>query len=562
MKDTITNIIKNTLDICKNKGLLTIEEIPPIIIERPKREEFGDFSTNAAMLIASKEGEPPRKIAEIITREIRDEGKIIKKVDIAGPGFINIFVEKGQWLKSLKDIAVIGNRYGQTNIGKGKKVQIEFVSANPTGPLHIGHARGAAVGDALANILESVGYDVFKEFYINDRGRQIETLGRSCYIRYKQLLGEKASMPEDFYRGEYIKDIARDLVSKYGSKYSGDRFKICPQTPEPVQEIARFAKSILLNHIRKDLEDFGVTFNNWFSESGLYEKGFVDKTIDELRKKRVVFEQDGAAWFKTTDFDDDKDRVLEKADGEKTYFASDAAYHLDKINRKFDTIINIWGADHHGYEARIRAVFKAMGYDDKEMLKIIFVQLVSLLRNGVNVPMGKREGDFVTLRQVLDEVGRDACRFFFLMRKSDAHLEFDLELAKKQAPENPVFYVQYAYARICSIIKHAKENNVECPCSEDVDLSLLNQDEELTIIKTLVSFPDVLETCAVSLEPHKLTFYLQELAGIFHPYYNKNRVVSPDNIPLSKSRLFLCNAVKTVIKNGLSILKVSAPDVM
>lgn len=554
MKDIVAAIIRDTIHYCNVQCLIKTEKLPPIIIERPKKKEFGDFSTNIAMLIGAKECKPSRKIAEILINEMKDKEGIISKADVAGPGFINIFINQRYWLNSLKDVSRLGSRYGQTLTGKCKKVQVEFVSANPTGPLHIGHARGAVVGDALASLLEFAGYEVCREFYINDRGRQIETLGKSVYIRYKELLCEKVEMPEDFYKGEYIKDIACDMVLKYGRKY-------LKTTLEQTEEIAEFAKSILLNQIRKDLEDLGVTFNNWFSENDLYEKGLVDSAIEGFKKKGVVFEHEGATWFRTTGFGDDKDRVLEKALGDKTYFASDAAYHLNKIDRGFDEIINIWGADHHGYEARIRAVFKAMGYDDS-MLRIVFIQLVSFLRNGIVVPMGKREGEFVTLRQVLDEVGKDACRFLFLMRKSDAHLEFDLELAKKQAPENPVFYVQYAYARICSIMKHAKENNIEPPSPEDADLDILNQDEELTIIKTLSCFPDVIENSAVSLEPHKLTFYLQELAGIFHPYYNKNRVVSPDNIPLSKARLFLCNAVGTVIKNGLSILKVSAPEVM
>lgn len=556
MKDIIADIIKNAISVCKDKGILTVSEFLPIILEKPKKDGFGDFATNAAMLIASKEGKQPRKVAEAVVKEIVDTTGIIKKLEIAGPGFINIFIAQDCWKKVLKEIETAGDKYGHTNIGKSKKILLEFVSANPTGPLHIGHARGAAVGDTLANILKAGGYDVTKEYYINDRGRQIFILGQSVFLCYLRLLKREVAFPEDYYKGEYIKDIAKGFLARHGDKYKDEPLGF----PPCIQEFIEFSVRTILSWIRKDLEDFGVEFDIWFSESKLYDDHLVEKAIDELRKKGVVFEQDGATWFKTTSFGDDKDRVLEKAAGDRTYFASDAAYHKNKIERGFDTIINIWGADHHGYEARIRAVFKAFGYDGS-MLKIVFIQLVALLRNGAPVAMGKREGEFITLRQVLDEVGKDACRFFFLMRKSDAHLDFDLELAKKQAPENPVFYVQYAHARICSIIKHAKENNISIPAYEEIDLSLLNQDEELAIIKTLASFPDIIEGCASSLEPHRLTFYLQELAGFFHPYYNKNRVVT-DNIELSKARLFLCNAVKIVIKNGLSLLNVSAPEVM
>lgn len=556
MKDIIIDIIKNAVAACKDKGLLMVEEFPLIILEKPKREEFGDFATNAAMLIASKEGKQPRKVAEFIVKEISDKTGIIKKLEIAGPGFINIFIAQDCWKKILKDIETAGDKYGHTDIGKGKKILLEFVSANPTGPLHIGHARGAAVGDTLANLLKAGGYDVTKEYYVNDRGVQVYTLGNSVRFRYLELQGKEVEPPQDYYKGGYVKDIARDFAARYGNDAD-------VESTEVIIRFVDFAKDALLAQIQKDLEDFGVVFDVWFSEKEkLYDASPVPvfQALDELEAKGVIFPDDGAMWFRTMDFGDDKDRVLRKKDGEFTYFASDVAYHKNKIERGFDTIINIWGADHHGYEARVRAVFKAFDKDDK-MLKIVFIQLVALLRNGAPVAMGKREGEFITLRQVMDEVGKDACRFFFLMRKSDAHLDFDLELAKKQAPENPVFYVQYAHARICSIIKHARENNISIPAYEEIDLSLLNQDEELAIIKTLASFPDIIEGCASSLEPHRLTFYLQELAGIFHPYYNKNRVVT-DNIELSKARLFLCNAVKIVIKNGLSLLNVSAPEVM
>lgn len=549
MKDIIADIIKNAISVCKDKDILTVSEFPPIILEKPKMEKFGDFATNAAMLIASKEDKQPRKIAEAVVKEIVDTTGIIKKLEIAGPGFINIFIAQDCWKKVLKEIETAGDKYGHTNIGKGKKILLEFVSANPTGPLHIGHARGAAVGDTLANLLKASGYDVSTEFYVNDAGAQVKNLAESIWLRVKEMAGEKVEFGPDHYKGEYVSRLAKDI-----KRTVDDTGGII------LHDVGGFALRTILEWIKKDLSDFHATFDNWFSEKSLFDSGAVKKLIEQLQQKGFVYEDVGALWFKSTTFDDDKDRVIKKENGEWTYFASDIAYHHDKYERGFDELINIWGADHHGYIPRIKSVVQALGHD-KESLRVLLVQMVSLSRGGQPVTMSKRAGEYVTLRQVLDEVGKDACRFFFLMRKSDAHLDFDLELAKKQAPENPVFYVQYAHARISSIIKHAKENNISIPSYEEIDLSLLNQDEELAIIKTLAALPDIIEGCAATLEPHRLTFYLQELAGIFHPYYNKNRVVT-DNIELSKARLFLCNAVKIVIKNGLSLLNVSAPEVM
>ncbi|MDP2682427.1 MAG: arginine--tRNA ligase [Deltaproteobacteria bacterium] len=555
MIETAADIIKNAIDNLRKNGGIKTEDIPDIIIERPKRDEFGDYATNVAMLLASKEARPPRQIAEVIVKEIKPSASV-KKAEIAGPGFINIFMQDDYWLNLLKEVYSLKERYGTSNIGAGKKVQVEFVSANPTGPLHIGHGRGAAVGDALVNILKAAGYDVTKEYYINDKGRQIETLGRSVYLRYLELFGKGVELPEDAYKGGYIKDLAGDYKQKFGDSYAVMGYK-----EDAVSKFAEFAKGELLEHIKKDLLDFGVEFDKWFSENDdLCNKNFVTKAMEELQTKGVIFEEEGAKWFRTTTFGDDKDRVLRKADGELTYFASDIAYHKNKMERGLHGMVNIWGADHHGYEARVRAALKAFGYNDS-VLKIIFIQLVSLLRNGVPVPMGKREGEFVTLRQVIDEVGKDACRFFFLMRKSDAHLDFDLELAKKQTPENPVFYVQYAHARICSVVKHAKEKKIAIPDTEGVNIKLLSIKEELDIIKKLAFFPDIVKGSAIAMEPHRITFYLQELAAMFHPYYNKNRVVTED-AKLTDARLYLCEAVRTVLQNGLKLLGISAPEEM
>ncbi|HBR16585.1 MAG: arginine--tRNA ligase [Deltaproteobacteria bacterium RIFCSPLOWO2_12_FULL_43_16] len=546
---TAADIVRKAIENCKRATTIKTEDLPDIIIEKPKRDEFGDFATNVAMLLAGKEGKPPRQIAEAIAKEIR-QIENIKKVEVAGHGFINIFMDDEYWLSLLKEVHNLKEKYGTSDAGSGKKVQVEFVSANPTGPLHIGHGRGAAVGDSLANILKAAGYKVVKEYYVNDAGRQVYILGESVRKRMEELQGKDVEFSDDYYKGEYVKEIAKDFLAERSSAGKA-------QSTSTVQD---FACEAMLERIKKDLQDFGVEFDNWFSEKTLEDEGLVNNAIEELRKNGYIYEDEGAVWFRTTQLGDDKDRVLIKADNEKTYFASDIAYHKKKAESGFSTIVNIWGADHHGYEARVRAALKAFGYDDN-ILKIIFIQLVALLRNGVQVPMGKREGEFVTLRQVIDEVGKDACRFFFLMRKSDAQLEFDLELAKKQAPENPVFYVQYAHARICSIIKHAKENGISLPTTEGVDIKLLSLKEELDIIKKLASFPDIVKGSAIAMEPHRITFYLQELAGLFHPYYNKNRVVADDK-SLTNARLYLCEAVKRVMQNGLKFLGVSAPEEM
>lgn len=549
MKAGVVKIIKDAIGAARLDGVISGEKLPEIVLDKPKKEEFGDFSTNIAMLLAPVEKKAPRDIAKAIAERI-SASPDVERCDVAGPGFINIFLKKSFWLGILEDIIRSGAGYGKSEAGKGRKVQVEFVSANPTGPLHIGHGRGAAVGDALSNILKFAGFEVSKEYYINDAGRQVLTLGESIRLRIEELKGKTIEFPQDFYRGEYIKDIAAEYIEKYGAIDA-------PGAPS----LKEFGSRAMLENIKRDLLDFGIEFDSWFSEKSLDDTGMVAATIEELKSKGHVFESEGALWFRTTDFGDDKDRVLIKADGERTYFASDIAYHRDKIERGFSSIVNIWGADHHGYEGRIRALIKALGHDDR-VLKIIFIQLVALLRGGVPVAMGKREGEFVTLRQVMDEVGKDACRFFFLMRRSDAQLDFDLDLAKSQAPENPVYYVQYCHARIKSIISFAAEKGSVMPERFDAKLlSRLDQKEEAELIRHLGSFGEVVERSAEGMEPHRITFYLMDLAALFHPYYNKNRVVT-DDPELTSARLLLCNAVATVTANGLGLLGVSAPEKM
>ncbi len=555
MKATLEEIVLSVLNTARVEGVIKSEAMPPIIIDRPKREEHGDFSTNVAMLMASSEGRKPRDIAEDILSHLGAH-EMIEKCEVAGPGFINFFLKESFWHKRLAYIIKAASEFGRVEAGKGKKVQVEFVSANPTGPLHIGHGRGAAVGASLSAILTAAGFDVTREYYINDIGSQMDTLGRSLYHRYNELLGDGIEFPENHYQGDYMKDIARDFITKHGEKYRDASVEDLPKV------FTMFARSTILSGIKEDLKDFNVDFDVWTSEASIVERGLVEETIEALRGKGVIYEKDGALWFRTTDFGDDKDRVLIKADGKRTYFASDVAYHMEKLRRGFDKVIDIWGADHHGYQGRIRALFKAFGEDDKR-LDIIFIQLVSLLRNGEPVSMSTRGGEFVTLKEVVDEVGKDACRFTFMMRRSDAQLDFDLELVKIQAPENPVYYVQYCHARIMSILTLAKEKGFEL--SDNADESIverLKESDEIKLIKKLAAFEEVVEKSAIEMEPHRIAFYLQELAAIFHSFYGRNRVVLDDDKDLTFARMGLSKAVSVVIKNGLAMLGVSAPDKM
>ncbi len=552
-KRELEQLIQKIVDEKVEEG--AIKSPVKVMLERPPREELGDFSTNVAMLLTKSERKPPRQIAELLVPSIEALG-CVEDVRVEGPGFINIYLNKDCWYETLKEILQKRGSYGDCpHVGGGKKVQVEFVSANPTGPLHIGHGRGAAVGDALSRILEAAGYQITREYYINDVGKQMTILGHSLYIRYLELLGKDVTLPEDHYQGDYIKDIAEEFLKRQGKKYAEVPFEECSQL------FIEFAKDSILSGIKKDLEDFGVHFDVWFSEKTLFQENLVETTIEELKARGVIYEKDGALWFKTTEFGDDKDRVLVKQDGSTTYFASDIAYHRDKLRRGFHTIVDIWGADHHGYAPRIRALFSALG-EDPERLKIILIQLVSLKRGGKPVAMSTRKAEFVTLREVIDEVGKDAARFIFLTRKADAHLEFDLELARRQAPENPVYYVQYCHARIMSILEFAKEKGLDIPDAPQTELlRRLDLKEELNIIKHLSRLEEVVESAATSFEPHRVTFYLRELAALFHPYYNTHRVVSEDT-ELSLARLTLCRATAEVVRKGLRLLGVDAPSRM
>ncbi len=554
MKNKITKLLENALNISVQNGQLPEVTLPYLEVEAPGNPEHGDYAANAALILASQAKQNPRKIAQIIQANLSDPENIIEKTQIAGPGFINFFMKDSTWHEALRNIDEQQEQYGCLDIGGGKKVQVEFVSANPTGPLHIGHARGAVVGDVITNLLTTAGYRISKEYYINDAGNQMNNLGKSVLLRYRELLGEQIEFPETCYRGDYIKDIAGGVIKKEGDQY------LHSNEEETISYFTSIAGQAILEEIKVDLKDFGVVFDEYFSEKELYKNNGVAKLLTKLQEQGFTYSDGETLWFKTTDFGDEKDRVVIRKNGEPTYFAADIAYHQNKFSRDFEMVIDIWGADHHGYMPRLWAGIQALGYD-KDSLKIILVQLVNLLRSGTPVAMSTRSGEFVTLREVLDEVGKDAARYNFLMRRSDSHLDFDLELAKKQSSENPVYYVQYAHARICSIVRMAQERGITLPRYEDIDLSVLNEPEEKTLIKLLVRYPETIYGAAKSLEPHRITFYLNELAGIFHSYYNKNKVISENN-RLTAARLFLIGAIRIVLQNALNILGVSAPEKM
>jgi arginyl-tRNA synthetase len=552
MKAKVETLLKDTISQLMKNGDIPEVEINDDLIETPANKSFGDFATNIAMVIASKAKRKPRDVAQIVVNALSHQD-MFDKVDIAGPGFINLSIKPISWVNVLKDIHREKEKFGISTYGAGKKVQVEFVSANPTGPLHIGHGRGAAVGDILARILAATGFDVQKEYYINDVGNQMKTLGRSVYLRYMELLGKDIEFPKEGYQGDYIKDLASELKQIHGEK-------LLALSQDEAIEIAKdFAGNKILDGIKEDLDIFGVRFDNWFSEETLFKQGKVEDTFAKLKEKGLLYEHEGALWFKSTEFGDEKDRVVKKQDGLLTYFASDIAYHRDKIDRGFERVIDIWGADHHGYVPRITAVLEAFGAD-KDSFHALLIQLVSLVRGGVPVSMSTRSGEFVTLREILDEVGKDVTRYFFLMRRADSQLEFDIDLAKKRSEENPVFYIQYAHARICSILKKAAEAGIT-PEIKDVDLALLTTGDDLELIKMLAAYPNMLIACAKALEPHRISFYLMELASSFHRFYNKNKVIT-DNKNLTSARVILIDAARQVIANALSLMGIEAPEVM
>ena len=554
MKRGLNAIIMRAIARGQEQGELAEGPLPPFILEYPREERHGDYATNIAMAMASQTEKSPRAIAEAIVRCIEDDEGIIERVEVAGPGFINFFLTEDYWRYFLREADRQGERYGEGELGQGKRVLVEFLSANPTGPLHIGHGRIAAFGDALANLLKKVGYQVEREYYVNDRGTQMQLLGESVYFWYAQEWNRKIAFPTDGYQGDYIKEIAHHIKEEEGDRY------LLPPEGDAIDPLGERAAQIILGWIKGDVEQFRVRFDRWFSETDLYTSGLVPRLLEELRDKGYLYEEEGALWFKSTPLGDEKDRVVIRANGATTYFASDIAYHHDKYDRGYDLLIDIWGADHHGYIPRMGAAIQAMDCD-RSIFKVILVQLVNLLRDKKQVNMSTRRGEFTSLREVMDEVGVDACRYFFLLRRADSPLDFDLELAKREGVENPVYYVQYVHARITSIFKKAAERGVEVPTFEDVDISLLRLPEERLLAKRVAIFPEFLEGMAQALEPHRLTGYLQDLAGIFHSYYNKHRVISTDRA-LTNARFLLVKAIQGVVRSALGVLGIAAPTEM
>jgi arginyl-tRNA synthetase len=534
-----------------------------IELEIPRHDTQGDLSTPVAMTAAKRLKKPPRKIAEAIAAAISVPG-VFERVDVAGPGFINFTINRNYLAGELRRLHAGGDDYLMRKTGIGRSVQIEFVSANPTGPLHLGHGRGAALGSALSNLLSAAGYEVTREFYINDAGRQVKLLGESVYSKYLDALLSRGlskecsphPFPEDGYHGAYVEDLAGEIIETEGTRFAAGVFA------DVGEFFIDYSCRRMLELIKTDLASFGVCFDSWQSERELYEKGIVAETIQSLRARGLIYDGEGAVWFKASAFGDEKDRVVLKGNGDYTYFASDISYHHLKAKKGFTEIIDIWGADHHGYIPRIEAALRAEGFE-AEKLRVILVQMVKLLRGGKPVQMSKRSGEFITLKEIIEEIGADTARFIFLTRRPDSQLDFDLEAAKKESAENPVFYVQYAYARISGILlKAAGDPDSRLGnSSEAADLSLLVEDDEQRLIKKLVFYPLVFSAAVRTREPHRITFYLQELAAIFHPYYNTHRVLT-DNHKLTEARLFLCACIKMVIESGLKILGVSTPDRM
>lgn len=553
VEQTKNKIIDQIKQAVVAAGIAEAEKIPDFVLELPKDKQHGDYATNVAMQLTRIARRNPRQIAEEIVAQFDKQAASISRIEIAGPGFINFFMDNSYLTGVIGQIIEAGDNYGRTNAGKGKKVQVEFVSANPTGSLHLGHARGAAFGDALCNVLEMAGYNVSREYYINDAGNQIANLARSLEARYFQALGMDAEMPEDGYYGQDIIEFGKELAEKDGDKYA----RMSPE--ERFAFFRNWGRDKELEKIKKDLADFRVKFDEWFSETSLYESGAVEKIVEMLREKGYVYEKDGAVWLRSTAFGDDKDRVLIKQDGTYTYLTPDIAYHENKFQRGFDQLINIWGADHHGYIPRMKAAMQCLGYDP-ERLVVLINQMVSLYQGGEKVKMSKRTGKAVTMRDLMEEVGTDATRYFFTMRSQDAHLDFDMDLAVSKSNENPVFYVQYAHARICSIFRQADEQGITLDTTK-ADFNRMTGEKEIDLLKHLGEFPEEVAGAAEMLAPHRVVRYAHDLASLLHSFYNAERVITDDE-GLTHARLALMKAVKITLVNALRLIGVCAPERM
>ena len=582
MKDQLQDLIKKCIQDLISKGIL-IEMPPNVRLDHTKDNSHGDYATNIALMLSKQAKMKPVDLAKIIVDQL-EESSFINKIEIAGPGFINFFISDESSSSVVSEIIDQGALYGSSEIGQGKKVLLEYVSANPTGPLHVGHGRGAAYGATISNLLRAVGFKVDNEYYVNDAGRQMDILAVSIYLRYLSLCGENLRFPDNGYQGQYIKDIAQVIYESSGEEFYKKLDLIFANVSKDGSEggdkeshidgLIENSKSILgdsfraifqvgiesiLGGIKSDLSEFGVVFEKWFSEQSLIDTGLSESCISKLKESQKVFEKDGALWFKTTNYGDEKDRVVVRDNGNHTYFASDIAYHFDKFERGYDKIINVWGADHHGYISRVKASIDALGHSP-DKLEILLVQFANLYRGGSKVQMSTRSGSFVTLEDLRKEVGNDAARFFYILRKSEQHMDFDLDLAKSKTNENPVYYIQYAHARICSVFRQANEKEMEVDHSQ-ANLSLLTEGIEKNIIKELSRYKSVLESSAIQYEPHQLAYYLRDLSTHFHSYYNACKFIVEDK-HLTQARLSLIHATRQILINGLSILGVSAPESM
>jgi len=586
LKDQLIQLLTDAVATLQADGDLPADITPTVMIERTRDRAHGDFASNLAMLLAKPARCKPRDIAEKLVAAIPTGGQL-QKVEIAGPGFINFFLGPEAWHAGIHEILEQREQFGLSEVGKGSRIQVEFVSANPTGPLHVGHGRGAAYGAAVADLLEAIGYEVHREYYVNDAGRQMDILATSVYLRYLDLCGETIPFPANGYQGDYVWDIAATLHREHGNALQHPVAEVFKDVPadEPdggdkeqhidglivrasallgdahYRQVFDEGLTAILSNIRTDLEEFGVVYDEWFSERSLSEDNTVTASIERLQQSGHVYEKNGALWFKSTDFGDEKDRVVVRDNGQSTYFASDIAYHLNKLERGYDRVIDIWGADHHGYVPRVKAALTALDADP-DKLDVLLVQFAILYRKGKKVAMSTRSGEFVTLRELRHEVGNDAARFFYVMRKCEQHMDFDLDLAKSQSNDNPVYYIQYAHARVCSVFRQLQEKQLSWDQSAgNAGLTGLTEEHELELMINLSRYPELLETAAINHEPHQLTHYLRELANDFHTYYNAHTFLVED-ATVRNARLNLIEATRQVIANGLGLLGVSAPDNM
>jgi len=586
LKHEIQTLLTQATTSLKNNGVIPADFSANIQLSRTKDRSHGDFACNLAMMLAKPAGKNPRKIAQLLIDALPKHGQI-DKVEIAGPGFINFFISQSNTLAIINTVNSQAETYGLSNIGAGRKVQVEFVSANPTGPLHVGHGRGAAYGATVASLLKAVGFSVHREYYVNDAGRQMDILATSLWLRYLEHCGVEITFPSNGYKGDYVKEIAEQLFAQHDKNLmhpaaavfedisadepaGGDKEKHIDDLIDRAKnllgedsylQVFDLGLSTILEGIKVDLKEFGVEYEEWFSERSLANKNLIKKAVERLQKADYVYEKKGALWFKSTAFGDEKDRVVVRDNGQSTYFASDIAYHMDKMERGFDRVIDIWGADHHGYIPRVKAALQALG-DDVDKLDVLLVQFAILYRGDKKVPMSTRSGSFVTLRELCDEIGTDAARFFYVLRKCEQHMDFDLELAKSQSNDNPVYYIQYAHARICSVFRQLEEKQIMHDTQSGSDnLSLLTETHETDLIKSLAKYPEIVEKAALNEEPHQVAHYLRDLANELHTYYNAHQFIVDDE-KTRNARLNLITATRHVLHNGLKLLGVSAPESM